>query len=62
MQSSAFVFLRNVRQLMRRFDGKELIYFHRTARKIDRTSLTSFARPGNRARGSLYGIPGARIF
>lgn len=33
MQSPAFVFLRNVRQLMRRFDGKELVYFHRTASK-----------------------------
>ena len=61
MQPPAFMLLRNVRQLMCRFDGKELIYFHKTARKIDRTSLTSFARPGNRATGSLYGIPGARI-
>ena len=64
MQSPAFVVFRDIRQKVRRFNGKNLEYFHgnRIKRNGDRASLAAFLRPENN-RGILYIIsrPLARL-
>ena len=49
MQPPAFVVFRDIRQKVRRFNGKNLEYFHgnRIKRNGDRASLAAFLRPEN---------------
>lgn len=49
MQPPAFVVFRNIRQMVRRFNGKNLEYFHgnKIKRNSDRSSLTAFLCPEN---------------